>query len=252
MKQYPFSLDGEIALITDGGSGLGLAISKCLSQMGAKVVIAEFSKSVGKQAVQEIGSLASSYEFDITESDKFTGFISRIKDEIGAPTILINNSGIDLRKPSLDTTDKELFDILNTHVTSSFALTRAVAPAMLERKHGSIIFIVAMSPMFGLPQPMAYAAAKSAQTGLVRTLSTEFSPQNVRVNAIAPGLITDDGQSQSADDSKRMHHALERTPMDRMGEAEDVGYAAAYLCSPVAKYITGVVLPVDGGTNIGF
>jgi NAD(P)-dependent dehydrogenase (short-subunit alcohol dehydrogenase family) len=252
MKQNPFSLDGEVALITGGGSGIGLAVSKCFAQMGAKVAINEVSASVGEQAVLEIGPQASSYDFDLTESDNIPDMVSRITDDIGAPTILINNSGIDLRKTSLDTTDEELFDILNTHVTGSFALTRAVAPVMLERKHGSVIFIVAMSPVFGLPQPMAYSAAKSAQTGLVRTLSTEFSPENVRVNAIAPGLISNDGVSPSADDSKRMDHAMERTPMERMGAAEDVGYAAAYLCSPVAKYVTGVVLPIDGGTNIGF
>ncbi len=252
MNKNPFSLDGEIALITGGGRGIGLAVSKCLAQMGAKVAINEANQPVGQQAVQEIGPQASCYDFDLTESDKIPDLISRITDDIGAPTILVCNSEIDLRKPSLDTTDKELFDILNTHVTGSFALTRTVAPSMLDCKHGSIIFIVAMSPMFGLPQPMAYAAAKSAQTGLVRTLSTEFSPQNVRVNAIAPGLITNDAVSPSADDSKRMDHAMERTPMERMGDAEDVGYAAAYLCSPVAKYVTGVVLPIDGGTNIGF
>ena len=252
MKQNPFSLDGEVALITGGGSGIGLSVSTCLAQMGAKVAINEVSASVGEQAVLEIGPQASSYDFDLTESDNIPDMVSRITNDIGAPTILINNSRIDLRKTSLDTTDEELFDILNTHVTGSFALTRAVAPVMLERKHGSIIFIVAMSPVFGLPQPMAYSAAKSAQTGLVRTLSTEFSPQNVRVNAIAPGLITNDGVSPSADDSKRMDHAMERTPMERMGAAEDVGYAAAYLCSPVAKYVTGVMLPIDGGTNIGF
>ena len=110
-----------------------------------------------------------------------------------------------------------------------------------------------MTSLFGIPKVVAYAAAKSAYLGMVRTLATEVSAANVRVNAIAPGWIDSDMTRQAmAGDPARREKIIGRTPMGKFGDADDIGWAAVYLCSPAAKFVTGVVLPVDGGVSIGF
>jgi NAD(P)-dependent dehydrogenase (short-subunit alcohol dehydrogenase family) len=248
-----FRLDGEIALITGGGTGLGLAMSQCLAKAGAKVVLVGRRESVLQEAAQSIGELASYEVFDITEIANIPALVSRITEKVGEPTILINNAGVHLKKPAVETTDEEFDTVLTTHVKGSFALTRAVAPAMIAKKRGSVIFIASMTSLFGLPLTVAYSAAKSAYLGLVRTLATEFSPHGVRVNGIAPGFITSDITKRAfQNDPARLQKVLGRTPMGKMGEAEDIGYAAVYLASNEAKYVTGVILPIDGGTSIGF
>ena len=133
------------------------------------------------------------------------------------------------------------------------ALTCAILPGMIERKHGNILFTASMASLFGFPLVMAYAAAKSAYLGMVRTLAVELSSQGIRVNAIAPGwIMTPILEKAVLPDAKRVEKILSRTPMNRFGEPEDIGWAAVYLCSPAAKFVTGVVLRVDGGASIGF
>lgn len=110
-----------------------------------------------------------------------------------------------------------------------------------------------MASLFGIPLVVAYSAAKSAYLGMVRTLATEVSPHGVRVNAIAPGWIESDMMVKAlAGDPERSQKILDRTPMNCFGRAEDIGLAATYLCSPAARFVTGVVLPVNGGASIGF
>jgi len=124
---------------------------------------------------------------------------------------------------------------------------------MMERGHGNILFTASMASLFGIPYVVAYSAAKSAYLGLVRTLATEVSSHGVRVNAIAPGWIETPLFGRTvAGDPERSRRILQRTPMGRFGDPEDVGWAAVYLSSPAARFITGTVLTVDGGVSIGF
>jgi gluconate 5-dehydrogenase len=248
-----FSLEKEIALITGGGTGLGFAMAQCMAKAGAKVVILGRREEKLQEAVKEIGPQASYEVFDVTETGKIPGLIETITSKVGAPTCLVNNAGNHLKKPALETGDEEFMNVINTHVRASFALSREVAKGMVEKKHGSIIFIASMTSIFGLPLTVAYSAAKSAYLGLIRTLASELSCHNVRVNGIAPGFITSDiTRAAFEKDPKRLEKVLSRTPMNRMGDPEDVGYAAVYLASQEAKYVSGVVLPIDGGTSIGF
>jgi NAD(P)-dependent dehydrogenase (short-subunit alcohol dehydrogenase family) len=169
------------------------------------------------------------------------------------PTILVNNAGIHLKRAAMQTTDEEFRSVMQTHVAGAFALARAAAPGMIQRKSGSILFIASMASIFGIPQVSAYSAAKSALMGLVHSLATEWSPQGVRVNAIAPGWIESDMmQAAFKGDPDRAKRILQRTPLGRFGEARDVGLAAVYLCSSAARFVTGTMLAVDGGVSIGF
>jgi gluconate 5-dehydrogenase len=170
-----------------------------------------------------------------------------------AATVLVNNAGIHLKKPALETTVAEFQKVLDVHLLGSFGLTRAFGPAMVERGHGTIIFITSMSAIYGLPQVTAYSAAKSALAGITRQLATELSPAGVRVNAIAPGFISTPMMHAAVDsDPERKAKILGRTPSQQFGAAEDIGYAVVYLASPAARFVTGTQLVVDGGISIGF
>jgi gluconate 5-dehydrogenase len=243
----PFSLAGETALITGGGTGLGLGMARCMATCGAKVVLVGRRKAELEAAAQEIGGRYLVH--DITEVDQAAALIERA----GPITILVNNAGIHLKKAAVDTTPEDMESVLRTHVVAAHALTAAALPAMIERKHGNILFTASMASLFGVPMVLAYAAAKSAYLGIVRSLSTEVAQHGVRVNAIAPGWIESAMLEKAlSNDPERRERILTRTPMQHFGSPEDVGWAAVYLCSPAAKFLTGVVLPVDGGASIGF
>ena len=249
----PFRLDGQVALITGGGSGLGLGIGRCMAAAGARVILAGRRTELLQASAKEIGAAASSIRCDVTRLGEISAVVARAREIFGPITILVNNAGVHLKKPAVETTDEEFLDVLKTHVLGAHALTRAVLPEMLRQRSGSILFIASMASFLGIPLVVAYSAAKSAYLGMVRTLATEVSPQGVRVNAIAPGWMeTDMVRNAMKGDPMRKQRIISRTPLGRFGEPKDIGEAAVYLCSPAANFVTGVVLPVDGGASIGF
>lgn len=248
-----FSLRDEVALITGGGTGIGLAIAQSMHAAGAKVVLVGRREAELAKAVEALGTGATYHVHDITHVDAAADLVAKVTTQTGPITCLVNNAGVHLKKFAVDTTPAELQSVLLTHVVGSHALTRAVAPGMTARGHGSILFIASMASLFGIPQVMAYSAAKSAYLGMVRTLATELSGNGVRVNAIAPGWIETAMSRQAlAKDEARARRILARTPAARLGVPADVGWAAVYLASPAARFVTGAVLPVDGGASIGF
>ena len=249
----PFRLDQELVLITGGGSGLGLAMAHCMSDAGARVVLAGRREDVLQQAVESIGPRANYVCHDVTRLHEAPALVAKIREQFGPITVAINNAGIHLKKPALETTEEEFLQVLTSHVLGAHAICRAVAPGMIDRGGGSILFIASMASFIGVPQVVAYSAAKSAYLGMVRALASELSPRGVRVNAIAPGWITTDiSRYALQNDPERQQRILSRTPMGAFGMANDVGMAAVYLSSPAAKFVTGAVLPVDGGASIGF
>jgi NAD(P)-dependent dehydrogenase (short-subunit alcohol dehydrogenase family) len=253
-KPSPFDLTGETALITGGGTGLGLGMAKCLAAAGARVVLVGRREAELKTAAKEIGPSASWVAHDITQLKRAGELIKAAEKAAGAPvSILINNAGIHLKKTATETTPEEFQSVLTTHVCAAQALAAAVLPGMLSRGHGHILFTASMASFIGMPLIIGYSAAKSAYLGMVRSLAAEVSGRGVRVNAIAPGWIESPMLRKALDgDTARTNKILGRTPMGRFGEPEDIGHTAVFLCSPAAKFITGVVLPVDGGASIGF
>jgi gluconate 5-dehydrogenase len=248
-----FSLRGETALVTGGGSGIGLAMARAMHAAGARVVLVGRREGELASAVQSLGPGASHVAHDITRFDTAGALAERVAREVGPVTCLVNNAGIHLKKPATETTPDEFLMVLNTHVLGAHALVRAIAPGMVERKRGSILFTGSMASLFGIPLVIAYTAAKSAMVGMVKAYATELSPHGVRVNCIAPGWIeTEMSRKALEGDPVRKAKVLGRTPAGRLGLPEDIGWAAVYLSSPAARYVTGVTLPVDGGTSVGF
>jgi NAD(P)-dependent dehydrogenase (short-subunit alcohol dehydrogenase family) len=254
-SEFPgvFSLQGELTVVTGGGTGIGQAIARAMHSAGARVVLVGRREPELAAAVKAMGEGAAYLVHDITRLAENDGLIKRVTKEHGPVTCLVNNAGRHLKKAAVDTTPEEFQDVLTTHILGAHALTRAVIPGMIERKHGSVLYTASMASLFGIPLVVAYAAAKSAMIGVVRTLATELSPHGVRVNAIAPGWIDTDMSRKALDsDPERKRKILSRTPMAKLGEPADVGWAAVYLASPAAKFVTGAVLPIDGGVSMGF
>jgi gluconate 5-dehydrogenase len=250
----PFRLDGEVALITGGATGLGFGIAQVFVESGARVVLASRREVELRKAVSALGNSASCVRHDVTQFSAAEQLIDAVTGLTGScPTILVNNAGVHLKKKATDTTAEEFLQVLNTHVLGAHALTRAVLPGMMKRGRGSVLFISSMTALFGIPLTVAYSAAKSSYSGMVKSLATEVSGEGVRVNAIAPGWIHSDMMARALkDDPARRDRILSRTPLKRFGAPRDIGWAAVYLCSPAAEFVTGVVLPVDGGVSIGF
>lgn len=248
-----FRLDGQIAMVTGGGTGLGLAIAKALANAGAKTALVGRRPKTLADACDQIGPSASSWQADVTDLATLPDLVSRIETQLGPLDILVNNAGVHLKKPALETSDDEFFNVIQTHLLASFTLTREVVKRMLPLGRGSVLFIGSMASLFGIPEVAAYTAAKAAVVGLTKALAVEWSSQGVRVNAIAPGWI-DSGMARIAlaKDPARQDKIVSRTPMQRLGDDIDIGAAAVYLCSPAAQFVTGTTHVVDGGVSIGF
>lgn len=248
-----FKLDGKLALITGGGTGIGLGIAQKFIAAGARVVITGRREDVLKKAQNQLGVNCSHLVNDIGQRSEIPGLVKKIENEIGHIDILVPNAGVHLKKPALEISDDEFDHVLNIHLKSTFTLVREVATAMKTRGKGSIIFISSMTGLFGITNVSAYGTAKTAIIGMMRNMAQDLSGEGIRLNTIAPGwILTDMMRKAVFSDEPRKNKILDRTPLRQFGEPEDIGNAAVYLASDAAKFVTGVVLPVDGGVSIGF
>jgi NAD(P)-dependent dehydrogenase (short-subunit alcohol dehydrogenase family) len=158
-----------------------------------------------------------------------------------------------MKKEFTDVTDREFLQIMQTNVVAVFALSREVVRGMLDNGGGAIINISSMASQYGIPKVIAYTASKSAIEGMTKAMAVELSPRGIRVNCIAPGFIATEMSAKALNgDSERMNKVMSRTPMGQLGNPSDIGDTALFLASEASRYITGVVLPVDGGNSIGF
>ncbi|HEV7378232.1 MAG TPA: glucose 1-dehydrogenase [Dyadobacter sp.] len=253
LLQQPFSLDGQLAVVTGGGSGIGFYITQCMVAAGARVVITGRREDVLKETAKTLGDQVSYFVNDITKLSTIPDLVAAIEEAQGPIDILVNNAGINMKKHAVEVTDEDFDRVVQTNLHAVFSMTREVGKRMVERKRGSIIMITSMAALYGIDRVVAYTASKSAIGGMVKALTTEFSPYNVRVNAIAPGFIETPMMLTAMNgDPSRRDKAMDRTPMAVWGKPDDIGWAAVFLASPAAKFITGVSLPVDGGNSIGF
>lgn len=243
----------KVAIVTGGGSGLGFAIAEKFTQTGIQTIIVGRNEEKLKTAKEQLGQNCFYKSCDLGDLPSIPALIENIITEFGQIDILVNNAGINMKKEFTDVTDEDFLSVINTNLVSVFAISREVVKQMLQQKTGSIINISSMAAQYGLPKVIAYSASKTAIDGMTRAMAVELSPKGIRVNAIAPGFIysamTDEALNS---DPERKAKVFGRTPMGHMGQPTDIGEAALFLAGDTAKYITGVVLPVDGGNSIGF
>ncbi|MBN1144041.1 MAG: SDR family oxidoreductase [Bacteroidales bacterium] len=243
----------KTAIITGGASGIGFAIAQKFVQQGIQSILIGRDEKKLKEACCTLGELAGCIQGDVTRLEELPSLVSDIKNKYGKIDILVNNAGIHLKKPFLEVTDEEYQRIILTNQVAVFSLTREVSRMMIPEKKGSIINISSMASQYGIPLVIAYTASKSAIEGMTRAMAVELSPLGIRVNCIAPGFIKTDMSSKAlSNDPERKKKIYSRTPIGRLGTAEEVADAAWFFASDSSSYITGVVLPVDGGNSIGF
>lgn len=244
---------GKVAIVTGGGSGLGMAIATAFASNKITTIIIGRDEEKLKAAQVVIGKNCFYKSADLSRLATIPALIEEIVKEFGKVDILVNNAGINQKKEFTEVTDEEFERILTTNVTAVFCISREVVKNMLLRKNGCIINISSMAAQYGLPKVIAYSASKTAIDGMTRAMATELSPNGIRVNAIAPGFIYSDMTAKALNsDPERKAKVFGRTPMGRMGQPEDIAAAALYLASDAANFVTGVVLPIDGGNSIGF
>jgi NAD(P)-dependent dehydrogenase (short-subunit alcohol dehydrogenase family) len=244
----------KVAIVTGGGSGIGLAIAEKFVQNGIRTVVVGRDEEKLKNAKEKLGDLCTTASCDLSNLSEIPKLINDIVAQYGKIDILVNNAGINMKKEFTEVTDEDFQRILTTNVTAVFALSREVVKCMLDKgTKGSIVNISSMASQYGIPKVIAYTASKSAIEGMTRAMATELSPKGIRINCIAPGFIATDMSAKALNnDPERKAKALGRTPMGELGQPADIGDAAVFLASDASKYITGTVLPVDGGNSIGF
>jgi NAD(P)-dependent dehydrogenase (short-subunit alcohol dehydrogenase family) len=243
----------KVAVITGGASGLGLSIAKKFVDNSIFVILVGRHKKKLDAATTGLSPMADSMVCDLSCLHCITDLVNDIEAKYHHIDILVNNAGINLKKPMVDVTDDEFQEVLRTNLTSVFVLSREAARIMLRQKSGCILNISSMAAHYGLPKVIAYSASKAGIEGMTRAMAVELSPSGIRVNCIAPGFIRTDMSAAALDsDHERKSRVLARTPMGKLGAPEDVAKAALFLVSDDASFITGTVLPVDGGNLIGF
>jgi NAD(P)-dependent dehydrogenase (short-subunit alcohol dehydrogenase family) len=243
----------KIALVTGGSSGIGYAIASKFVKEEIRTILIGRDAAKLKKACVSLGDLAECMVCDLSDLSGISGVVKKIINRHGRIDILVNNAGINLKKPLLEVSDEEYNAIILNNQSAMFTLTREVTSFMIKEKTGTILNISSMASQYGLPDVIAYTASKSAVEGMTRAMAVELSPKGIRVNCIAPGFIKTNMSSEALDkDQLRKSKVLSRTPMGRLGSPDEVAEAAFFLVSDSASFITGVVLPVDGGNSIGF
>ncbi|MBI1342219.1 MAG: glucose 1-dehydrogenase [Terrimonas sp.] len=243
----------KIAIVTGGGSGIGLAITEKFIREGITTVIIGRDEKNLNRAKEKLGEHCYPLRGDLSDLASIPELVNTIIKQFGRIDILVNNAGINHKKDFTEVTDEEFQQVINTNLTAVFVMSREVTRHMLLQGSGSIIHISSMAAQYGLPKVIAYSASKTAIDGMTRAMAVELSPKGIRVNAIAPGFIVTAMTDAALNaDPERKNKVFSRTPMGYMGTPDDIAEAAFFLAGDSSKYITGVVLPVDGGNSIGF
>lgn len=246
-------MNKKIAIVTGGGSGIGLAITEKFISAGIETIIVGRDENKLNNAKEKLGELCHPMSCDISDLLSIPTLIENIIKQFGQIDILVNNAGINMKKDFTEVTDEEFQSVITTNLSSVFSMSREVVKHMLTKGSGSIINISSMAAQYGLPRVIAYSASKTAIDGMTRAMAVELSPKGIRINAIAPGFIETAMTAKALNsDPERKQKVFARTPMGFMGQPSDIGDAALFLATDASKYITGIVLPVDGGNSIGF
>ena len=246
-----FDLSGKRTLITGGTHGLGMSMAKGLGQAGAQLVINGHTKEKMDQALTEYkqqGLDAKGYLFDVTSEEAVAQYIDKIEKEVGPIDILINNAGVIVRTPFLETTVSDFKKVVDIDLVGPFIVSKYVAKNMANRKAGKIINICSMMSELGRDNVSAYASAKGGLKMLTKNMATELARYNIQVNGIGPGYFA---TSQTAplrvDGHPFNNFIISRTPAGRWGDPDDLIGTTVFLASKASDFVNGQIIYVDGG-----
>ncbi|MBN8216473.1 MAG: SDR family oxidoreductase [Spirochaetes bacterium] len=247
----PFRLDGKLALVTGCRRGIGKAMAEALAEAGADILgvsagMEADGGAVGKR-VRELGRAFHPYTCDFGQRGKVKEFCARALAEHPVIDILVNNAGTIKRAPAAEHPDAFWDEVMEVNLAAPFLLSREIGKAMVARGRGKIIFTASLLSFQGGVNVPGYAASKGGVAQLAKALSNEWAGRGVNVNAIAPGYIATDNTAALREDADRSRQILERIPAGRWGRAEDLAGAVVFLAGAASDYVSGAVLPVDGG-----
>lgn len=247
-----FTLEGKTALVTGAGRGIGRAIALTLGRAGADVAITYSRSSTAAEEVkaelESMGRRALIFQADAVDAKKADEVISEIVKEWGRLDILVNNAGITKDTLIMRMSEEQWDDVITTNLKSIFNYSKAAVRPMMKQRSGSIINIGSVVGISGNAGQTNYAASKAGMIGFTKSLAKELASRNVRSNVVAPGYITTDMTGQL---NEATLEAIEKSiPMGKAGETDDIAMAVQYLASDASKYVTGIVLQVDGGMSM--
>lgn len=243
------NLQGQIAVITGGGSGIGRDICLEFAKAGAKVMVTgrrESNINETKKLIEDLNGYAETYKMDVSDKDNVENVFQEIYDKHGKIDILINNAGFSTA-PTVCTNmcDSDWDGLIKTHLYGAFYCSRACGRLMKKNKYGRIINMSSLAGIYGLVGNINYSVAKTAFVGFTYTLAKELGPYGITVNALQPGIIRT-GMTEGALSALEKDF-INTTPVRKIGEPKDVASAALFFASPDSSFLTGVIMPVDGG-----
>jgi 2-deoxy-D-gluconate 3-dehydrogenase len=250
----PFDLAGRIAIVTGGNGGIGLGMAEGLAAAGALVVLAGRNATKGAAAVKQIRQAGGQAEFanvDVTDETSCRALIDGVAKKHGRLNILVNNAGINVRKPPDALSAAEWHSVIDTNLTSAFVCSHAAYPHMKKAGGGKIINIGSMMSIFAAGFAPAYAASKGGIVQFGRACATAWAKDNIQVNAVLPGWIDTDLTKNARREVQGLHErVLARTPAARWGMPQDFAGIAVFLASPASDFVTGAAIPIDGGFSV--
>ena len=235
----------RVALVTGGNRGIGLAIACRLSRAGHRVAVTYRSEPPADADAHNLTCVRC----DVTDPESVTAALAETTETLGAPEILVCNAGVTRDGLVLRMSEEDFGAVIDANLTGSFRVAKQAVRSMVRGRWGRIVFISSVSGIVGQAGQANYSASKAGLIGLARSLAKEFASRNVTVNVIAPGAVGTDMLAALNDD--QLASITDRVPLGRVGEADEIAAAVEYLASEDASYVTGIVLPVDGGLSMG-
>ncbi len=254
MASAPFDLSGKVALITGGNGGIGKGIAIGLAQAGANIAVAARNQDKSAAAVAELEALgvkAISISCDVTDGDEVTAAVAACVDQFGGLDILVNNSGVNVRKLPHELELEEWQNVIDVNLTGVFMMSKAAYPEMVKRGGGKVINIGSMMSIFAHETLAPYGASKGGVVQLTKACAAAWAKDNIQVNAILPGWIsTEMTEPLRTDMPERYRTITERTPVKRWGTPDELAGTAVFLAAAASDFVTGTAIAVDGGYSI--
>ena len=253
MREEERMLTGRVAAVTGASRGIGAATAVDLARAGADVAImARDPESLAAtcRRVEELGRRCFPAALDVTDVPAIERVVDGIERDLGPIDLLVNNAGVNIPRPAVEVTEAQWDRVLDTNLKGAFFCAQAVGRRMIERRRGKIVNIASAAALIPAEERAAYCASKAGLAMLTRELALEWARFNVTVNAVAPTFVETELAAQTLNRPGMRDYWTGRIPLGRLASVEDVAAAIRYLASPAGDFLTGVVLPVDGGLTM--